>query len=348
MANTIQIKRRTADATAPTTGNTEAGELAYNESAAAGGQILYINESDTSIVKVGGPGLWDGANTVVVSKGVTRTPEAQALGLEELLGRGSSGNIAPITLGTGLTMTGTVLAASGAATVDLLDIKQSVHVATTAAGTLASSFENGDTIDGVVLVTGDRILIKDQASGSENGIYTVEATGAPTRATDADADAEVTANMFCWVEEGTTNADTGWVLTTNDPITVDTTALVFAQFSGVGQIVAGDGLAKTGPNTLDVDLSANSGLQFNAGQLEVNEGTSLVLSGGVLNAIQDIRTSASPDFTGLSISGLTATRVLFAGASGVISDDAGMTYVSGTDTLTVGVVDGATIDGGSF
>lgn len=112
-----------------------------------------------------------------------------------------------------------------------LDVKASVRAATTAAGTLASSFANGQTIDGVSLVTGNRILIKNQAAGAENGIYTVNASGAPTRATDADVSAEVTSGMFTFVDQGTVNADTGWVLTTDDPITLGTTALVFAKFS---------------------------------------------------------------------------------------------------------------------
>lgn len=168
-----------------------------------------------------------------------------------------------------------------------LDVKDSVRVGTTAAQVLATDFENGDTIDGVVLVTGDRVLIKDQAAGADNGIYTVNASGAPTRATDADTSAEVTAGMFTFIEEGTANADTGWVLTTNDPITLGVTALVFAQFSGAGAILAGAGLLKTG-NTIDVrdgdgieivgdfvtvDLLASGGLKFTgvtpAGELGV-------------------------------------------------------------------------------
>jgi hypothetical protein len=113
-----------------------------------------------------------------------------------------------------------------------LDWKASVRVATTTAGTLATSFENGDTVDGVTLATGDRILIKDQSSGAENGIYTINASGAPTRAVDADASAEVTAGLALFVSEGTANQNTAWVLTTDDPITVGSTALVFAQLSG--------------------------------------------------------------------------------------------------------------------
>ena len=132
-----------------------------------------------------------------------------------------------------------------------LDVKASVRVATTAAVLLASGLENGDVVDGVTLATGDRVLVKDQSTGSENGIYVVQATGAAVRATDADASAEVTAGMFTFVAEGTTNADSGWVLTTNDTITLGTTALTFAQFSGAGQITAGDGLTKTG-NTINV------------------------------------------------------------------------------------------------
>jgi hypothetical protein len=123
--------------------------------------------------------------------------------------------------------------AAVAAAVAGLSWKQSVRVATAAAGTLATSFENGDTVDGVTLATGDRILIKDQASGSENGIYTVNASGAPTRATDADTAAEIL-QASVYVQEGTANADTQWVCTTNAPITLNTTALVFAQLSSGG------------------------------------------------------------------------------------------------------------------
>jgi phage-related tail fiber protein len=109
------------------------------------------------------------------------------------------------------------------------DWKQSVRAATTANGTLASAYENGDTIDGVTLSTGDRILIKNQTTGSENGIYTVNASGAPTRATDADSNSEVTGGMTVLVEEGSTNADTGWTLTNDGAITLGSTALTFVK-----------------------------------------------------------------------------------------------------------------------
>lgn len=127
-----------------------------------------------------------------------------------------------------------------------LDIKDSVRVATTANITLSGT----QTIDGVTVVAGDRVLVKDQTTGSQNGIYVV-AAGAWSRASDADVSAEVTAGMFTFVEEGTINGDNGFVLTTNQPITLDTTALTFTQFSGAGQITAGDGLTKSG-NTINV------------------------------------------------------------------------------------------------
>lgn len=127
-----------------------------------------------------------------------------------------------------------------------LDPKQSVRAATTEDINLSGT----QTIDGVTLVAGNRVLVKNQDTASENGIYTV-ASGAWSRASDADSDAEVTAGLFTFVEEGTANADSGWVLATDNPITVGTTALTFVQFSGAGQIDAGDGLTKTG-NTLNV------------------------------------------------------------------------------------------------
>lgn len=111
-----------------------------------------------------------------------------------------------------------------------LSWKQAVRVATTANGTLATAYENGDTVDGVTLATGDRILIKDQSTGADNGIYVVNASGAPTRADDANTSAEID-SMTVYVEQGTANADTVWTLTTNDP-TLGSTSLTYAQVNG--------------------------------------------------------------------------------------------------------------------
>ena len=146
-----------------------------------------------------------------------------------------------------------------------LDIKDSVRVATTANITISSDLNVGDTIDGVTLANGDRVLVKDQSTGSENGIYTAGAS--PARAADANADSEVTAGMFVFVEEGTANADNGYVLTTNDTITLDSTSLTFTQFSGAGQIIAGDAISKSG-NTLNVN-DDNITLEVNSDNLRI-------------------------------------------------------------------------------
>jgi hypothetical protein len=149
-----------------------------------------------------------------------------------------------------------------------IDWKASVRAATTAAVTLASDLEAGDVIDGVTLVAGNRILVKNQATGSENGIYVVQASGAPTRSTDADANAEVTSNFAVFVEEGTAQADSGWVLTNNGTVTVGTTALTFTQFTGLGQITAGAGLTKNG-NTLDAVGTADR-ITVNADSIDIS------------------------------------------------------------------------------
>ena len=145
-----------------------------------------------------------------------------------------------------------------------LDIKDSVRAATTANITLS----NTQTIDGVALSVGDRVLVKDQSTASQNGIYVV-ASAAWTRAIDFDntPGTEVTSGVFTFVEEGTVNSDSGWVLTTDGTITLGSTNLTFVQFSGAGQIIAGGGLTKTG-NTLDVGGTANR-ITINADSIDI-------------------------------------------------------------------------------
>lgn len=115
-----------------------------------------------------------------------------------------------------------------------IDWKDSVRAASTANITIASALINGATMDGVTLATGNRVLLKDQTAGAENGIYVVVASGAASRAVDADTSAEVTAGMAVTVEEGTANGDKIWQLTTNNPITLGTTSLTFSPLGGSG------------------------------------------------------------------------------------------------------------------
>lgn len=153
-----------------------------------------------------------------------------------------------------------------------LDVKESVKVATTtnlsgttnpAFTTLTNAFypRAPIVIDGITgLTVGSRVLVKDQIDKSQNGIYNITNTGSSTtdwvltRSSDFDntPGVEVTAGAFTFVEEGVTNEDSGWVLTTNGTITIGVTPLTFVQFSGAGQIEAGWGMVKSG-NTLSVN-----------------------------------------------------------------------------------------------
>lgn len=134
--------------------------------------------------------------------------------------------------------------------------------------TLTATANGALSVDGLAVVVGNRVLVKDEGGGTSahNGVYVVTQVGDGsnpyilTRATDADQNAEVTAGFFVFVTEGTANADSGWVLVTDDPITVDTTALSFTQFSGVGALIAGAGLIKTG-STVDVELDTTANAQ---------------------------------------------------------------------------------------
>lgn len=133
------------------------------------------------------------------------------------------------------------------AAVNGTDWKQSVRAATTANITLSGL----QTIDGISVLAGERVLVKNQTTATENGLYNA-ASGAWTRTTDADAAAEVTAGLTVMVEEGTTNADSQWRLTTDGAITLGTTALTFAQIGGATVYTAGTGVTITG-NVVAVD-----------------------------------------------------------------------------------------------
>ena len=140
-----------------------------------------------------------------------------------------------------------------------LDVKASVRVATTAAINLATDLEAGDVIDGVTLVAGDRVLVKNQGTASENGIYVAVASGAASRSSDANGTAdtgELTSGTFTFVEEGTVNFDSGFVISTDGTITVGTTGITWTQFSGAGSFEAGDGLSKSGTQ-VNVNVTSN-------------------------------------------------------------------------------------------
>lgn len=115
-----------------------------------------------------------------------------------------------------------------------------VRAATTANVTIATALNNGDTLDGVSLVTGDLVLVKDQSSAAQNGVYVVGAS--PGRATEFDAWAEFPGSLIA-IAEGTVNADTLWLCTSNDGGTLDTTALAFTRMVIVGELIAANNLS---------------------------------------------------------------------------------------------------------
>ena len=231
-----------------------------------------------------------------------------------------------------------------------LDVKQSVRVATTANGTLASAFANGQTVDGVTLATDDRILLKNQSTGSENGIYTVNASGAPTRAADFDSNSEVTGGAFFFVEEGTVNADNGFALTNDGAITVGTTALTFTQFSGAGQLIAGDALTKSG-NTLAVAVD-DSSIEINSDALRVKaSGITNAMLAGSIDLTAKVTGALPIGNGGLGITAAPKGSVLVANSANTISaldgggsNDGILTYTASSDTIAFATA----VDGGTF
>jgi hypothetical protein len=196
-----------------------------------------------------------------------------------------------------------------------LDIKNSVKIATTTSGTFSSSFQNGSVIDDIIINTGDRILIKNQISGIENGIYIVNISGSPTRSADFDTSLSV-GGSFVFVEQGTINQDSGWVCTNdNGSDIVGTNSLSFVQFSGAGQIIAGVGLTKSG-NTLSV----------NSSQVQITEiGT---ITTGTWNS-----SIIGVEYGGTGNNTFTVNSILLGNGTSPIYSDSNITYSSNTLTL---------------
>jgi hypothetical protein len=170
--------------------------------------------------------------------------------------------------GQRITSVGTPTSGTDATTKDYVDNlaaglawKDAVRVATTANITLSGT----QTIDGVAVVAGERVLVKNQTTASQNGIYVV-AAGAWTRSTDADTGPEME-GLAVFALEGTVNVDTAWVCTTNPPIAIGTTPLAFVQFAGGAAIVAGAGLTQTG-STFDV-VAANGSITVGTDNIQV-------------------------------------------------------------------------------
>tara|TARA_R110002072_G_scaffold13980_3_gene58278 strand:+ start:4620 stop:11966 length:7347 start_codon:yes stop_codon:yes gene_type:complete len=213
-----------------------------------------------------------------------------------------------------------------------LDVKCSSHTATTCC--LTSAYSNGSSgvgatltnagtqaalsLDGQTMVSAERVLIKDQTAACHNGIYTVTTVGdgstnwVVTRATDFDSSTEVTSGLFTFVETGTTNADSGWVMTTDGTVTIGTTAINWSQFSGAGQITAGAGLTKSA-NTLAV--GAGSNITVNADDVALSTTITGLTALTATTLTGTLATAAQTNVTSLgSLSSLCTTGDICVGA----------------------------------
>ena len=227
-----------------------------------------------------------------------------------------------------------------------LDVKGSCKYATTA--DLSATYANGTsgvgatltanangalTVDGSTPGAADRILVKDQSTDAENGIYTVTTVGTNaaafvlTRATDADTGTEFTGGSFTFVETGTANADNGYVFTHNGAPTMGTTGLSVAQFSGAGQISAGDALTKTG-NTLDVAVDDTT-IEVNSDALRIKSdwtGQNTITTLGTITAGQWQSNDVAVAYGGTGASTFTSNGILYGNAANAIQATA-----AGTD-----------------
>ena len=374
MANTIRLKKRAASGSAGAPTTLAPSEVAFNEA----DKKLYYGFGDdgdgtsSSIITIGGSGAFfnktdtRSANTVLSgpTTGSDAAPTFRALVAADIpsiahtkisdFDAGVQANrldqmaapTADVSINSNkLTNVTDPTSAQDAATkayVDAvktgLDVKDSVKVATTANITLSGT----QTIDGVAVSADERVLVKNQSTGSENGIYDCKA-GSWSRSSDFDADSEVTGGAFVFVEQGTANADQGYVLTTDGSITVGTTSLAFTQFSGAGNITAGDGLTKSG-NELSADLKANGGLVIESAEIAVDlaassiTGTLAVADGGTGS------TSASAARTALGVaigSDVQAYDADLDTLSGM--QTGGATALAALTSTEIAILDGATV-----
>ena len=261
---------------------------------------------------LGGTGIdatyTDGAGTlsIDIDSTVTTNSGTQTL-TNKTLGSGTALS-SNLNAGTNkITNLGTPTDAADAATKAYVDaVSEGLHVHEAAKVyvgtniTIATALEAGDTIDGVTLASGMRVLVNGQTTQSENGVYVVSVSGAPTRALDFDTPNEVKSGDFIFVSSGTSYGNTGWVQTLS-PATIGTDAISFTQFSGAGTYLAGAGLNLTG-STFSVDVTPTSGsasltntggavevkvnttdgLEVSGSGLGINNGTGFTFSSGAL------------------------------------------------------------------
>ena len=213
-----------------------------------------------------------------------------------------------------------------------LSVKESARAATTANITLSGV----QTIDGVSLVAGDRVLVKNQTDASENGIYDVVSGNAWTRSSDADnsPSGEMVAGVFVFIEEGSVNADSGFILSTNDPIVLDETDLTFVQFSGAGQITAGAGMTKSG-NQIDVGTASTARIVVNANDIDLaTHGTAGTYNGLTVDSYGRVSSFTTPTtLAGYSITDAQPLDATLTALAGVSTSADTLIYSDGSDSF---------------
>ena len=266
--------------------------------------LAIVNADVASGAGIASTKLADGANWIKKDGSVAFTAD-QSMGNHKLTNLG-----APLSANDAARLIDVQNSAAG------ISAKDAVRAATTANITLSGV----QTIDGVSVIAGDRVLVKNQTSAAENGIY-VAAAGAWTRATDANTSALMKSGTFVFVCEGTTNSDSGWLLSTDGAINLGTTALSWAQFSGAGTILAGNGMSKTG-STLNVNTASSARIVVNA--------TNIDLATCVTGASVGASGASIPSLTFDSYGRITAgvNRTLSCNDIGAQPSDAALTALS--------------------
>ncbi len=206
-----------------------------------------------------------------------------------------------------------------------LDTKASCVVASTAnIATLSGLL----TIDGVTVVAGDRVLVKNQTTQANNGIYVASAT-AWARSSDMDVWAEFP-SAYTFIEQGATQADTGWVCTVNQGGTLGSTAVTWAQFSGAGTYTAGTGLTLTGSVFSITNTAVTPGSYGGASQ---------TLSATV---------NQQGQLTALSAQAIAIANTQVSGLGTMSTQNANSVAITGGSITNLTTFDGITIDGGTF
>tara|TARA_R100000322_G_scaffold127754_1_gene84103 strand:- start:35 stop:1198 length:1164 start_codon:yes stop_codon:yes gene_type:complete len=387
MSNTIRIKKRSASGSAGAPSSLSPSEIAFNENDLK----LYYGFGDngstppsaSSIITIGGTGAFFDKSTSQTANRVLAAPNGSngaptfralvaadiptltAAKVSDFDTQVRTNRVDQLADATSTVSGVTPTADAHFATKGYvdgvsqgLDIKEAVKVATTANITLSGT----QTIDGVSVSADERVLVKNQSTATENGLYLCKAS--TWARTDDLATGDDASSVFVFVDQGTVNADNGFVCSTNKgSAVVGTNNLAFTQFSGAGQITAGDGLDKSG-NTLSLDLKANGGLVIEStelaldlaassitGTLPVTKLTSLTATVTELNKLDGLN-STTTELNTCTDGDTAATSTTLATADRMVVNDAGtMKQVAFSDLVTFledGATSGLEIDGGTF